>query len=692
MDSTRPTEATAADLDAFAGLDLLPDPTLVIDQDLCVVAANQACERLIRADVAEWIGRVPLELVHPDDLPIVLSSFTTISEKDYGTPIEVRIKDGDGTWRLMELVGATHPRGDGHIVVISMRDLTQRRQWELAAGSPELFRTVVEHATVLLALIDADGRIDSASGTWNRQLGHDLSYIVGSNIVDWVADGGRHVFAVDLAGAVAQPHTSVFEAALVHTDGRVIPYQFSVANLLDDPVVQGLIVSASDISARRALEVRLTHMATTDALTGLANRSALVDALVRRLGVPTALPESLVVYFVDLDRFKPVNDLHGHDTGDVVLSVLADRLRFVARDHDVIARLGGDQFVLVCDEVPNPAAAARVASRIESAIAEPIVVGTSTVQVFASVGYADGTAATSAEGLLAEADAAMYRVKQRRRGREMPTTLRVAQRRDLADDLARAVETDPAAAGLRMYYQPVVGLPDGQVVGAEALVRWQHRDLGLLGPHDFLAIAEDAGLDLALGRWILRTAIAEASTWAARLEIAVNLSAAQLADGSIVDMVFDALDREGLTPDRLCVEVTETTMLEGAGRGSLLPAVATLERFKAAGVRAAIDDFGTGYSSLVHVRELPADVLKIDRSFVSGMHTDAIDHGIVAAVVALAHAAGMTVVAEGVETDAQHDALAALGADLAQGYRYGRPIPASEFRRLWGGVPLRAAG
>jgi EAL domain-containing protein (putative c-di-GMP-specific phosphodiesterase class I) len=285
----------------------------------------------------------------------------------------------------------------------------------------------------------------------------------------------------------------------------------------------------------------------------------------------------------------------------------------------------------------------------------------------------------------------MYRVKQRRRGREMPTTLRVAERRNLADDLTRAIEGDPAAFGLRLYYQPIVALPHATVVGAEALVRWQHPRLGLLGPHDFLPIAEDAGLDLALGRWILQTAIAEAGQWERDLEIAVNLSAAQLADGPMVDTVFDALARNGVRHDRLCVEVTETTMLEGGGRGSLMPTVATLERFKAAGVRAAIDDFGTGFSSLVHVRELPADVLKVDRSFVSGIQEGATDHGIVAAVIALAHAAGMSVVAEGVETDAQHDALVALGADLAQGYRYGRPMAASQFRASWASVNATSA-
>ena len=483
---------------------------------------------------------------------------------------------------------------------------------------------------MLLALIDADGRVRTASGTWNRQLGHDLSYVVRSQLGDWVvSDLGE--FETNLELAIQRPSTTVFEAVLSHSDGRAIPYQFAMSNQLDNPVVRGLILSATDISARRALEVRLAHMANTDTLTGLANRTAIIDALVHRLHLAKS-PSNLVVYFIDLDRFKPVNDIYGHDTGDEVLVVLAERLpHAVARDHDVIGRLGGDEFVLVCDDVPNTATAAtRIAARIEAAVSQPIVVAGLKVQVLASVGYADGNAAPTADGVLAEADASMYRVKQRRRGwaRDAHDLPRRAAAH-VADDLAahdraraRCCRTAPALPARG-------GAAVGQAVGAEALVRWNHAKLGLLGPHDFLPIAEDAGLDLALGRWIIRATMAEAARWENELDLAVNL-AAQLIDTAVVDTVLDTLGLCGLAPGRLCVEVTETTMLEGTGRGSLQPAVATLERFKAAGVRAAIDDFGTGYSSLVHVRELPAEVLKVDRSFVARMHEDSTDHGIVA--------------------------------------------------------------
>ena len=387
-----------------------------------------------------------------------------------------------------------------------------------------------------------------------------------------------------------------------------------------------------------------------------------------------------------------MNDLHGHDAGDVVLAALAQRLLRVARSGDLVARLGGDEFVLVCEDIDDPRTPTSIAHRIEATVAEPIGIGGVTAQVFASVGFAVGTAAPTAEGLLAEADAAMYRVKQRRRGAPVVTTLPVAQRRELAEDLVEAIADDPAAAGFRMYFQPVVRLPERRIVGSEALVRWEHPRLGLLSPADFLPIAEDAGLDLGLGTWIVNESIAACARFRdPTIGVAVNLSAAQLADPDFVDIAFAALDAHRLTPDRLCVEVTETTMLERAARGSLLPAVSTLERVKQSGVSVAIDDFGTGYSSLAHVRDLPADILKIDRSFVAGAATDRASRGIVAAVIALAHAVDMQVIAEGVETPEQHAELVALGADAAQGYWYGRPVPEAAFAALLT-APLQRAG
>ena len=667
-----------------SALDLVADPAVAVDQDMRVVGANRACIQLVGDHLESWIGEVPLDLVHPDDLPIVLAAFATVVDKEFGTPIEIRLRTGDGTYRLVELIGANHPTPTGHMIVATMRDLTERRRWELAAGDPERFRAVVEHASVLLALTDATGRVSSASGMFVRQLGIDLALLIDSHLAEWIIPAERASFRASLARAATATRTTVFEATFEHTDGRAVPYQLSVSNLLSDPVVEGLIVSASDISARRALETRLTQLATTDPLTGLANRAALVTDLAARLAA-SSQPGAFAVFFIDLDRFKPINDLHGHDAGDTVLAILAQRLGSIARTGDLVARLGGDEFVMVCGEVDADGAAV-IGRRVEEAIGQPIDIGNATVQVFASAGYADASASPTAEGLLAEADAAMYRVKQRRRGRSTPSALRVAERRELVADLADALASDPHDAGLRVWYQPVVDLPAGSFAGAEALVRWEHPTHGLLAPDAFLPLAEDAGLDVTLGRWIRETAIAHAASWPSDHGIiAVNLSAGELTDPDAVESLLACLDRHGLAPARLSVEVTETTLLERSAAGDRRTAIAATELLAQAGIRIAIDDFGTGYSSLVHVRELPAGVLKIDRSFVAGMCDDRADHGIVAAVIALAHGMGMRVVAEGVETDEQHAAVCQLGADHGQGYRYGKPASAEQLYANWFG-------
>ncbi len=666
-----------------SGLELVADPAFAVDQDLRIVAANHASEVLVGESMQRWIGEMPLELVHPDDLPIVLSSFTEVSDKVFGSPIEIRIRCASG-YRLVEAIGATHSTDDGHIVVVSMRDLTERRKWELASSDTELFRTVVEHASVLMLLLDADGIVTAATGTFNRQLGHDLSNVIGSRLADWISEEDRRQFTSDLQRATEQPQTSVFEATFVTAGLLHVPYQFSVANLIDDPVVGGLIVSASDISVRRVLETRLTRMANTDSLTGLANRSALVAALGHRLTLPIDARSRMYVFFVDLDRFKPINDLYGHESGDHVLSMLAKRLTGIARSDDIVARLGGDEFVVVCGGVADDAEAAEIAQRIEERVASPIALRSTAVQVFASVGWTDAVEATSAEALLAEADAAMYRVKTRRRGGLEPSNfLRVSQRRELAEELERALGHDPDAAGLEMHFQPVVRLVDTSIVGAEALIRWNHPRLGHLNPADFLPIAEEAALDVALGAWVIDSAVRECAAWGRNdISVAVNLAAAHLADPDLVHHVGAILSRHGLASEQLCLEVTETALLERAARGNALTAVSALGLLVGSGVQVAIDDFGTGYSSLVHVRELPAHILKIDRSFVSGMAESDADRGIVTAVIALAHAVGMKVVAEGIETFAQHRALLELGSDFAQGYRYGKAVPSGDFAKM----------
>jgi diguanylate cyclase (GGDEF)-like protein/PAS domain S-box-containing protein len=664
--------------------DVLPDPVVVLDDQMRLVDANRAAELFFGVRSADWAGRVPLELIHREDVAIVLSSFEEVKKKAAGTPIELRVRAHDGSWRLVELIGGSYQSPDGLRIVSTLRDLTQRRRWEVAAAQPERFRTLVENAATIIMLIDADGRVHSVSGAVTRQLGHDPTLVVGSRLADWVVDSERERAHEELARALSKAGTSLFELELAHRDGRAVPYQFSVVNLLDDPVVAGLVISAHDISARRELEDRLAHLAAHDPLTGLANRTALLEHLAAARTRVRQAPEGLVVFFVDLDRFKSINDLYGHDIGDRMLLSVARRLRAAVRPGDFVARFGGDEFVVVCDEL-DASATAVVAARLETVISDPVNVNGLTLQIFASVGAVDGSLATDGEALLAEADAAMYVAKLRRRGEEAPEPMPVAERRELAEALRHALERDPHDAGLRLHYQPVVTLPGGIATGAEALVRWQHPTLGALAPAHFLPVADEAGLSARLGAWVLREAISCLHTLdlaGIRLGMmAVNLAPAQLVDPELPDLVTELLELHDIDPGRLCLEMTESAMLEREEAGSVSAAAARLQALKFRGVALAIDDFGTGFSSLVHVRDLPFDHLKIDKSFVDDVDTAESAAGICEAVVALAHATGKRVIAEGVARIEQHERMVEIGADCAQGFLYSHPVPADELDR-----------
>ncbi len=449
-----------------------------------------------------------------------------------------------------------------------------------------------------------------------------------------------------------------------------------------------------DVTEREHLEEALTRQALHDPLTGLPNRRLLGDLLTQALARAERRRWPMVLLYLDLDRFKVVNDTLGHPVGDAVLVETAARLEREVRAGDVPARVGGDEFVVVCEDVSSRSEAEALAFRLVEAFRAPFHVGDRRVPVTASVGYVlagPGEGAlghlrgeADADELLRAADAAMYRSKQTGRNRATEfdlalsehTAMRVAVERDLPLALARSE--------LRLHYQPVVRLPGGEVVGAEALLRWEHPERGLLAPSAFLEVAEDTGLIVELGVWVLERAVREAAGWPpcrgpggepVPLTVAVNLSTRQFADPLFAERVGEVLATAGLPPERLVLEITESTAMADPDR--VLP---TFERLARLGVTLSIDDFGTGFSSLAQLRRLPVGQVKIDRSFVSGLGVDPDDTTLVAAVVDLAHRLGLMVVGEGVETPEQLVELTRLGSDLAQGFLLGEPVPAEQLR------------
>ena len=436
-----------------------------------------------------------------------------------------------------------------------------------------------------------------------------------------------------------------------------------------------LVGTSQDITDRKESERALAHQALHDALTGLPNRVLLVDRLEQALARSARSAENVAVLFLDVDRFKVVNDSRGHAAGDELIVGVADRLRVTVRPTDTVARFGGDEFVVVCQETETLSGAMAVADRIATALREPFRIGGEEIFLTVSVGIAIAGPGASSELLLRNADAAMYRAKEQGRARceffDETMQTEAATRLEFQTALNWAVQRDE----MRVFYQPLVDIASGRPVGVEALLRWQHPDRGIVTPADFIPLAEDGGLIVPIGRSVLDRAAADFEQWrtvfpTGQFSLAVNLSAHQLRHPGLVEQIRATLAKHGLAPSSLCLELTESALLEDLDRH-----LGVLLALRDLGVRLALDDFGTGFSSLTYLKRFPVDMVKIDRSFVAGLGVTHCDTAIVRSVIELAHALSLTVVAEGIERPEQLEALRSLGCDLAQGYLFSTPQP-----------------
>lgn len=517
-----------------------------------------------------------------------------------------------------------------------------------------------------------------------------VASLVGGGLDRFTHPDERGISLVPVDGEPGQPRHR--EARLVRGDGKdvwvavtatvvetVDQAQHHQDQTTDDDTFA--LVVLEDVSARRLAEQTLTHQALHDALTGVLNRYAFIDRLdaaINRLWRDTA---HIAVLFCDLDGFKNLNDTLGHRAGDQMLISVSERLRAVMRPQDTVARLGGDEFVLICTDLPSPGQARLIGERIREAMRQPFRIDDREYGVTVSVGIATTTDPnTRSEDLLRRADLAMYRAKDNGRNRVEYYAEELEERAvahvEATEILRRAIAEDL----IRVHYQPIVDLADGRIVGIEALARIEAEDGSLVHPATFIGVAETSGLVTPMGERVLEVALDQLQVWSAEgidVQLNVNISPRQLAKASFAPMVFERLMSRGLAPKALCLEITEGAIVEATG-----PTLITLRRLRSYGVHVGIDDFGTGFSSLTTLKYLPADVLKVDRSFVEGLGEDANDSAIVGAVIRIAHDLGCTVVAEGVELAIQADELVRMGCDLVQGYRYGRPVSAQEMSVL----------
>ncbi|MCZ7525317.1 MAG: EAL domain-containing protein [Acidimicrobiia bacterium] len=648
---------------------------------------SPSVRRVLGFEPEAGLGRSIFDFIHADDH----EEAHALAQRLRGAPGtldsgEFRVVDAGGSWRVLEAICSDLSEVPGiEGFVLNARDVTDRVEAEHALrASEERFRALVQHSADAIWVIDEGGRYSYCSPALREMLGVDPSEVVGREVSVRTVhpeDRDRTRDVLDRCRHEPVGSTLTSEHRLRHRDGTWRWVEARITNMLGVPGVEGLVVNVRDVTDRKRAEDQLRHRALHDDLTGLPNRVLLVDRLSVALERARRSGTRVGVLFLDLDHFKLVNDGLGHDAGDRLLVAVARRVAGTLRAGDTLARFGGDELVIVC-EGGDPAT---VADRVLRALRAPFRLDETTeVPISASVGIVvdDGTAGP--HDLLRDADVAMYEAKRSGRGRaatfesRLGTTAR--RRLGTASALSRALDRGE----LRVHYQPAIRIADGEVVGVEALVRWEVPGYGLADPDDFIGIAEETGLVAAIGEWVAAESARQLARWdravpgAAGLIAWHNVSAVQLDHPDrLVAGVRDAAAAAGLTPDRLGVEITESSLVRDPEQ-----AVAALQALREVGVHVAIDDFGVGYSSLAHLRRLPVDVLKIDRSFVADLGRDADAAALVSSIVGLAHNLGLAAVAEGVETAEQLALLRRAGCEQAQGYYLLPPTEADELTRV----------
>ena len=552
-----------------------------------------------------------------------------------------------------------------------------------ARQSEERFRTLVQNSSDLIAVVDLDTTIRYQSPSVERVLGYRPEELDGRRLVDLVhPDDVPLVIALANQTAAREGSSAPAEWRVRRRDGQGFFAEVIGTNLLADPTIQGLVLTIRDIQERKRLEEQLTHQAFHDPLTQLANRALLSNRVEHARARSLRDGKPCAVLLLDLDDFKAINDSLGHVAGDQVLAEVGRRLETCIRAGDTAARLGGDEFALLLEGTDDPSSAREVAHRITAALRPPVRLDQREVFLTCSMGLAISTPEEGEGELLGNADVALYLAKGKGKGIceifEPGMRMAVVRRIALESDLRKALDRRE----LVLYYQPIVDLPTGRPVGAEALLRWKHPDRGLIPPLDFIPLAEESGLIVPIGYWVLEEACRGASRWprhGSPLHVSVNLSARQLQEPDLVDRVRDALRSARLEPSRLVLEITESLiMLETR---TIIP---RLRALKTLGLRLAIDDFGTGYSSLAYLQNLPVDILKIDQSFIRG-RTSSGTRGLsplARGIVDLGKAMHLVMVGEGIERIEEADALRTSGCELGQGFHFSRPVPEEDFQKF----------
>jgi diguanylate cyclase (GGDEF)-like protein/PAS domain S-box-containing protein len=654
-------------------LDALAVPTLALGADGVVLFANRAAASLFG---------FPLEGVELASLFVDRDTSERITAAlqaagDHGRSLLLAISDGDRpTYAALKLGGE---RADGSVIV-SISAVTSQGAAESDVSLASRYRQLFEHNLAGIYRVDLEGRVFDCNDSFAQMLGYAsrAALLESSDNSPYLEPHEREWLFSELAKDRTMARV---EVSMRKADGTPV---WALQNLamIDDGERQFVEATAFDITARRLAEEQIAYQTNYDALTGLPNPNLLRERLEVALTHSERTARQVCVAFLDLDHFKAINDTLSHRIGDQLLQLVAYRLQNCLREYDTVARLGGDEFTVILQHVKSREDAAHIASKLLQSIREPFLLDGREFFLTASVGLAvSGVHGTDAETLLRNADVAMYRAKDSGRNTfeffGQASGDHAAERFELENDLRRALQREE----LRLHFQPQIHSVTGKILCMEALLRWYHPTRGLIPPATFIPIAEEVGLIIPIGEWVLEQACSEAAAWRRDhgwdLRVAVNLSPRQFHQKDLPEVIARVLEKTGLPADYLEIEITESNAMQNPEM-----AIKTLSFLKAMGLRISIDDFGTGYSSLSHLRRFPIDSLKIDQSFVREIETNENDAAIVSAVIAMAHKLRLTVIAEGVETEHQSAFLRSQQCEQMQGFLFSKPRPVEDLREL----------